>query len=137
MKIILLIIIGLSILNAEFIKSGDTVTDNTLGLQWQDDSSPSVLTWKSALDQCNNLTLGGYSDWRLPNINELQSIVDRSKLYPSIVTGFTNTTLFFYWSSTTDSKSKDAAWLIDFRNGSVSSSFKFSLLYVSRCVRGS
>jgi hypothetical protein len=129
--------IGLSILNAEIIRDADTgiVTDTSSQLMWQDDAIGTDTTWQNAIERCETLTLGSYSDWRLPNINELKSIVDRSKVYPAIVTGFVNTSSSnFYWSSTTYENLKSYAWLVDFYYGRVGYDSKGNNLYV-RCVR--
>ncbi|WP_237157035.1 DUF1566 domain-containing protein [Photobacterium rosenbergii] len=56
-----------------------TVTDKATGLTWQQADSGSGMDWPTALEYCENLELAGNSDWRLPNIKELQSIVDYSK----------------------------------------------------------
>jgi len=136
MKQILLIMIGLSIsLLADFSRDNDTqiVTDNETGLQWQDNESVSK-TWKSAIDYCENLTLGSYEDWRLPNINELTSLVDDSKSNPSIDTVFQYTASSYYWSSTTYASSSGHAWLVRFYYGFQYSNGKNYSSYV-RCVR--
>jgi len=136
MRIILLIMIGLSLLQADFIKSGDIVSDNVTHLEWQDDAVGTTTNWQGAIDRCEGLTLGGHSDWRLPNINELKSIVDRSKSNPAIVDGFTQTSsYYYYWSSTTIEGSKDGAWGVYFSYGSVYYYSKDGNGYV-RCVRG-
>lgn len=134
MRAILLILIGFSVLNADFIKTGDIVKDTVSKLEWQDDAISTALTWTAAIGHCENLTLGGYSDWRLPNINELKSIVDRSKDSPAIVNGFVNTGSTYYWSSTTNEGSRDYAWIVEFNSGSVYHNSKDSNSYV-RCVR--
>ena len=115
MKQILLILIGLSSLSlAEFSRDGDIVTDTISKLQWQDNAIGEKMTWESAIDYCENtLRLGGYSDWRLPNINELKSIVDRSKYDPIIVNGFENTSSYYYWSSSTYKNNSSYAWIVN------------------------
>ncbi len=133
MKTILLIMIGLSLLQADFTKIGDIVKDNVSKLEWQDDVVGSSMRWESAIGYCEGLTLEGYSDWRLPNINELTSIVDRSKVGPAIVQGFENTSSS-YWSSTTLESSKNAAWYLYFYYGTVDYASKENSNYV-RCVR--
>jgi hypothetical protein len=56
--------------------STDMVKDNLTGLVWARDGNLSngPQTWQEALVFSNNLNLCGYSDWRLPNINELESL---------------------------------------------------------------
>ena len=72
-----------------------TVTDTTTGLIWQQDTARDsqnnydTMTWKEALAYCEALILGGNTDWRLPTIKELGSLVDLSRYNPSI-----NTTYF-------------------------------------------
>ncbi len=126
--------IGLSILHAAYTKSGNIVTDSVTGLQWQDDAVATTTTWQGAIDRCEALTLDTYSDWRLPNLNELTSIVDDTKSNPSIdTTVFTNTFSNVYWSSTTNVYSS-YAWAIPFRHGKQSFYTKTDSSYV-RCVR--
>ncbi len=135
MKVILLIMIGLSILHAAYTKSGNTVTDSVTGLQWQDDAVGTTTTWQGAIDRCEALTLDTYSDWRLPNLNELTSIVDDTKFNPSIdTTVFTNAVSNGYWSSTTLASNSSLAWSIYFDYGSQSGNGKIGSYYV-RCVR--
>ncbi|MCP3663049.1 MAG: DUF1566 domain-containing protein [Gammaproteobacteria bacterium] len=63
-----------------FIDNGDgTVTDAATGLMWQKSDSSNGVNWENALEYAENLELGGYSDWRLPNTKELQSIVDYTR----------------------------------------------------------
>ena len=137
MKIILLIIMGISILNADYTKNGDIVIDSLSGVQWQDDISDHLMTWENAIPYCETLILGGHSDWRLPNINELQSIVDRSEINPAIAAGFTNTSTnayYAYWTSTTLETLKDYTWVIYFSSGYVNYTGKKYERNV-RCIR--
>ncbi|MEP1487692.1 MAG: DUF1566 domain-containing protein [Algibacter sp.] len=63
-----------------FTDNGDgTITDNATGLMWQQADNGSTYDWKNALDYAESLTLGGESDWRMPNAKELQSIVDYTR----------------------------------------------------------
>ncbi len=56
-----------------------TITDLATGLMWQKADDRNPRDWENALDYAENLTLAGFSDWRLPNAKELQSIVDYSR----------------------------------------------------------
>ena len=139
MRAILLLMIGLSIsLLADFSRSNGVVTDNKTGLQWQDDYSDNggdikLAKWTDAIAYCEDLTLGGHSDWRLPNKKELLSIVDYGKYDPSIDTVFHKVS-GNYWSSTTPAYGTDRAWTVGFRTGLTGSFYKFNDSHV-RCVR--
>ncbi|MGQ1947901.1 Lcl C-terminal domain-containing protein [Geofilum sp. OHC36d9] len=56
-----------------------TITDNVTGLIWAQELSTSSYSWSDAVKYCDTLTLGGYSDWRLPSVKELWSIRDFSQ----------------------------------------------------------
>jgi hypothetical protein len=51
-------------------------TDPDTGLTWTTEDNGSDVNWNQANAYCSNLRLGGFSDWRLPNIDELQGIYD-------------------------------------------------------------
>ena len=133
--------IGLSsYLSADFTKSGEVVTDSTTGLEWQDnnDANETQRTWQEAIDYCEALTLECHNDWRLPNINELKSIVDRSKREPAIKGDAfryigTNDS-YRYWSSSSIVGTEEAMWFVYFDKGNVYSHYKDYNSYV-RCVR--
>ena len=69
--------------NNSFSDNGDgTITDNATGLVWSQEDSGTGLNWEEALawvQQKNSENYLGYSDWRLSNAKELQSIVDYSR----------------------------------------------------------
>lgn len=113
------------------------VIDTRTGLVWQDDAAAATTTatWANAITICENLVLGGYSDWRLPNINELKSIRDMSRSSPAIEATFANTASNYYWSSTSYAADTTNAWDVDFGNGVVDWFNKTGSGYV-RCVRG-
>jgi len=63
-----------------FIDNGDgTISDTATGLMWQKSDNGIGMDWKTSLSYSENLELANYSDWRLPNAKELQSIVDYSR----------------------------------------------------------
>lgn len=100
-----------------FIDNGDgTITDYATGLMWQKADDGIGKDWEEALSYSENLKLAAYSDWRLPNAKELQSIVDYSRSpqntdSPAINPVFESTQIKdpyenlghypFYWTSTT------------------------------------
>ena len=64
----------------DFIDNGDnTITDRDTGLMWMKVDSGKTMNWKQALKYAEDLVCAGYDDWRLPNVKELQSIVDYSR----------------------------------------------------------
>jgi len=141
MRAIFLMILGLSSLvlaqeATPFTKTSDIVTDSRTTLQWQDnvDSNSTVKSWEEAIAYCEDLTLESYSDWRLPNVNELKSIVDRTKKQPAIDTAFEYVTSAYYWSSTTNLGYKNQAMQVSFLDGRTDRASKAEIKSV-RCVR--
>ena len=61
------------------VENEKVVVDNNTGLQWQQAISAETYTWKNAYAHCDTLNYGGHSDWRLPNPQELLTIVDISQ----------------------------------------------------------
>jgi hypothetical protein len=119
-------------------RKGSVVVDKKLGLMWQDDSEAKNVykNWSSAKRYCQNLTLAGYSDWRLPSYNELLSIVDYDRYDPAIMPSFQNVnTSFYYWSSSVYVSATELAWVVDFEFGNTYGNGKTGKGYV-RCVRG-
>ncbi len=113
-----------------------TITDRITRLVWQKQDEGATGAWETAIIVCELLSLGGYTDWRLPNVKELRSIVDSGTYAPAIYAGyFPNTRSDSYWSSTTYVASPDAAWRVNFWHGEVASSLKGNHYFV-RCVRG-
>ena len=61
----------------EYIDNGDeTITDSSTGLMWMKNDNGEGINWKVALTYAETSEFAGYDDWRLPNVKELQSIVD-------------------------------------------------------------
>jgi hypothetical protein len=101
-----------------------TVTDEATGLMWAQDDSGEAMNWEEALSYAENSEYAGYDDWRLPNVKELQSIVDYSGVFPSIDTSVFNITKIvneagnddfpYFWTSTSnpyiDPNDEDGYW---------------------------
>jgi hypothetical protein len=112
-----------------------TVTDSSSGLMWQEETPGNMMTWEQAMVYCESLNLANYSDWRLPTIKELATLVDHTRSNPAVYTPyFPNTFSSFYWSSTTVAYSTDGAWGVHFSHG-YDYDGKFGIHYV-RAVRG-
>lgn len=74
----------------------------------------------SFIQAINKMEFGGFSDWRLPNVRELGSLVNSETYNPSINTAwFPNTVPNGYWTSTTYVLDKDLAWVVPFYHGLV------------------
>jgi hypothetical protein len=88
-------------------------------------TTPSTMIWDDAIDNCEALDYAGHTDWRLPNIKELMSIVDYGLSSPAInQTYFPNAQSGRYWSGTTTANWADNAWNVYFSNGNVKGSGK-------------
>ena len=103
------------------------VTDNLTGLMWMGVPNNVPDTWVNALTAADDLTLCGSSDWRLPNINELESLVNSGAANQATFLndqGFTGVQAGNYWSSssyaaTTRVGSPASAWVIYMHDGAV------------------
>jgi Protein of unknown function (DUF1566) len=149
MKRIVLILTGLSgLIMADFTQIDEIVIDNTTKLMWQNEpytieeesaytlgaEEGKVLFWESAITYCNELSLNGFDDWRLPNIIELTSIVDDTTSNPAIPTVFVDTKSEYFWSSTIGATDNSYASEVHFYYGNSSEQLKTKSCYV-RCVR--
>ena len=142
-----------------YTDNGDgTVTDNNTKLVWEKKSADgsihdvtNLYSWDDAfavIAALNAASFGGYSDWRLPNVKELQSILDYEHFGPAVSSAFNDkclggatvltgscTASFQYWASTSRAATPATAWAVYFDQGYVaplSKSFVFSV----RAVRG-
>jgi hypothetical protein len=102
----------------QFKRNGNgTVTDLATGMMWYEPET-GEMTWREALSFCEGLDWAGHDDWRLPNIKELQSIVDVQLPGPTLDTDFfPGCRPFIYWSSTTNGKHPEFAWYVNFDDG--------------------
>lgn len=119
-----------------YTDNGDTVQDNATGLIWQQEDDNTTRTWADAQTYCSGITLDAYSNFRLPTIEELVSITDKSRTNPAIDPIFTNTNSGdrdFYWSITTFMVDTDSAWTTYSFFGTDGTSDKTNTHYV-RCV---
>ncbi len=126
---------GAPLQESVYIDNSDgTVADQVTGLVWEKAGTASPMTWEQALAWCEQATTGGYSDWRLPNQQELRSLLDLSRSQPTIDTAFTGPENE-YWSGTTYAGHSNAASYVYFHVG-YSYGYVKSGTYNVRCVRG-
>jgi len=113
------------------------VRDNVTGLFWEVktyESRYNTYTWYDAKDFINALNtenFGEHSDWRLPTIRELASIVNLGKYRPAIdVEYFPRTRDLYCWSATAYANDTSYAWCVNFTNGDNNAFSKSGRRYV-------
>jgi hypothetical protein len=146
--------------SASFVDNGDgTITDNQTGLVWEklsDDGSihnyGDHFPWAPSFNKIATLNtapcFAGFCDWRMPNINELYSLVSYATHGPAVqapfnvncggtcaVTECSCTQPNGYWSSTSRHTGSHVAWTVHFSGGYVRTSNKLNTYYI-RAVRG-
>ena len=127
--------------SSDFVTSSDgkTISDTKTGLMWQKEYE-SDQTWQQALAYCQSLNTdgyGGYTDWRLPNRNELASLLDPAKS-AAPYSNFPDITSSYFWSSSTRVYDTDDAWHVGFSYGCVGNyDSYYDKVYTRhvRCVR--
>lgn len=148
--------------NTCIVIPADVYTDSATGLSWQA-NIPKTMSWAAAQTYCDSLDLGGQTDWRVPTISELKSVVKGCTKTASCgitdsCAGYTackgdsgdckngcgtgnylpeelGLELNTYWSSTEESVKPTAAWVVNFNSGSVSYMLKTWDNVNIRCVR--
>ena len=116
--------------NNRYTDKGDgTILDKFTKLIWKkcaqglsgDDcatGSVAIINWQQALQQANNSTFAGKSDWRLPNIKELSSLVRHNCYVPAINEAlFPNADNGGFWSSSPFLSRSNEVWVVIFGDG--------------------
>ncbi|MBF0495285.1 MAG: DUF1566 domain-containing protein [Deltaproteobacteria bacterium] len=119
---------GVALPSPRFTDNGNgTVTDNLTGLIWLKNANCfDHQTWTQALADANGLVSGNCGltdgshagDWRLPNVNELQSLIDYGHVYPTLPAGHPfssvqyKSEMSYYWSSTSGAYGTDEGWYV-------------------------
>lgn len=101
-----------------FVLNGDgTATDTVTGLMWQraDGGEMSV---ENATVYCDTLTLGGFSDWRLPNAHESFSILNHGHANPALdPNAFAVSAAEYWWTSTRQANDANRVWVTNAGGG--------------------
>ena len=133
--------------DSRYRDNGDgTVTDLVTNLIWKqcaeglsgmacESGSALDLRWRTALEQGEEAQFAGSARWRLPNLKELESLVEKRCIDPAINSRFfPNTPPSLFWSSSPSANYSGDAWSVDFDDGFVNDSDKYWRGYV-RLVR--
>ncbi len=138
MKNILILFVLVNLAFADFLRDDtkEIVMDTSTNLMWQDnnDTNGTTKTWSEANVYCQNLDFGGFTNWKLPNSNELLSISDMTKNNPAINSTFIYIKSERYWSSSSYKNDSVKAWCVNFNYSYLYMKYKTDEYYV-RCVR--
>jgi|GEM_PF-751225 len=93
----------------------DTILDKKTHLMWASKDNGSNIEWKNAKSYCENYKGGGYSDWRMPTLNELAGLYDESREQKSgyHLTGMIRITHALQWSSETEGTEAAAFYFLE------------------------
>jgi len=129
-------IITPTVIPNHFTDNGNgTITDNLTNLVWQKIPNAIAITWENALIYAESLVLGNDTNWRMPNIKEIQSLNDEGFVNPSVNTNiFSNIGIKKYWSSTTQQNQSANAWYWNTQFGITTYDPKINSNYII-CVR--
>lgn len=110
----------LALITVASVYAVEVTFDSGTSLMWQDnrDVKKSEYTLEQAREYCAKLTLGEYSDFRVPTLRELQTIVDYRNHNPAMLNGFKYSVSDDFWSSTPYVYSPGSFWVVDFKKGS-------------------
>ena len=104
--------------------TGNSITDTLTGLMWIRNPDATARTWQQALDFANSLEGCGAADWRLPNVNELESLVNLEVANQAIFLngqGFSGVQADSYWTSSIFTGpaggSAPLAWIVTMASG--------------------
>ena len=115
--------------NIYTVPGDGTVTDTRTGLMWKQclegqtgadctGGSATAMNWADALTHAQGHSFAGYSDWRLPNSKELESLVEHCRENPAINKQiFLNALPSRVWSGSPYAGNSNNAWNVNFNNG--------------------
>jgi tetratricopeptide (TPR) repeat protein len=114
-----------------------TWTDSSTGLMWARQDNGSDVSWQQAVNYCQNLSLDGYTGWRLASIDELQGIYDQTQNVGEYHVKGNLQLSGWHWSNSTG-KASGKAWFFYFGDGNrYSARLGYSTNGRELCVRRS
>jgi len=133
--------------NIRFVDNNNgTILDKKTGLLWKkccegqngnecNNGELNVFTWEDAIKYAKNINnadgFAGNKKWRMPTLNELKTITDKSFNDPAIdLSIFPNTPSDYFWSSSSDIDNTDYAWGVNFCIGEDYNGGKQRLRYI-------
>ena len=133
--------------NIYTVPGDGTVTDTRTGLMWKQclegqtgadctGGSATAMNWADALTHAQGHSFAGYSDWRLPNSKELESLVEHCRVAPAINEDIFRNALSSsrVWSGSPYAGGSNSAWYVNFSNGNADGGSRSSGYHV-RLVR--
>jgi len=135
MRLLFILPILFSLSLGEFLKSENIVIDNKKNLMWQDNieatNEEDIILGNT---YCEELVLNGYIDWKLPNIKQLQSLIDQDGKEHLLNKTFQFFNEGDYYSNTPHVEDSSKHWYVNFKTGEVLFKDKENLASI-RCVR--
>jgi len=125
-----------------FIVYGDSFYDRVTCRYWYAGNklNEGAITWKEAIravEKLNEMREAGHGTWRLPNIRELESLVEDRNHSPAFADGFLiNKVQDGYWSSTTSLYEPRYAWVLYTLDGAIGVGYKSNEDFYVLAVRG-
>jgi hypothetical protein len=122
-----------------------TLTDTRTNLMWQQKSTTAKMNWEAALNYAKNLNFAGYTNWRLPTLDEFKALLI-GHLYDNVQNGAEKPSTWLnkngfkdinddpYWSSSPNETNNETAWALVMKTGYIGNLFK-NTDYNVLCVR--
>jgi hypothetical protein len=123
---------------AKTLNGVGVVIDYATGLMWQQMGSATHMSWHTAreyVDFLNQEQHAGFSDWRLPTIEEFFSLLEPVEENGLYINPIFDTTQAFCWTADSTAGLPESAWYVRFDDGGVWWHFLSSPLYYVRAVR--
>jgi uncharacterized protein DUF1566 len=118
-----------------YVPAADTVYDGSTGLTWERRPTEQPLTVTGAIERCDAITIGGYSDFRLPTRIELGSIVDYGKIDPAIDESVFDPPHGGFWTSSDSKAFLGRQILVELTRGRIDAEGMPEEEWFVRCVR--